>query len=379
MDTKTGIVLYLGLFLGGPLSTSVAAEPLPPHLVSRIAFGSCANTWHGNQSVWKAILRDDPDVFIMLGDNVYADTEDTATLREKYDRLDRVPGFAKLRHTIPVLGTWDDHDYGLNDGGAEYPKRAESQQVFLDFFREPENSPRRNREGVYDAKIWGPAGKRVQIILLDTRYSRSLLTRGNSGYAPDSNPAKTMLGAAQWAWLEEQLRTPAEVRLIVSSIQVVNEEHRFEKWANFPLERARLFNLIRMTGATGVIFLSGDRHFAELSKMDAELGYPVYDLTASPLAANFRANPPDPSRHRVAMMNTGENYGFITVDWKRNDPQVRLEARDTEGDAAFTTKLRLSELRPYAIDRLPLLLFGRPLLGYLGDGRYRPRALQVLF
>jgi alkaline phosphatase D len=365
MHAKTCLLL---IFASLP-AVATAAKLHPPERVARIAFGSCANTWHVNHAVWKAVLRDEPDAFILLGDNVYADTEDTASMRDKYRQLEGVSGFARLRHAVPLLGTWDDHDYGVNDGGAEYPRRVESQKIFLDFFREPAGSPRRAREGVYDAKIWGPAGRRVQIILLDTRYFRSPLLRGEHGYVPDPDSAKTMLGAAQWAWLEEQLRAPAEVRLIVSSIQVVNEEHRFEKWVNLPRERRRLFDLIRETGATGVIFLSGDRHFAELSKMDAELGYPVYDLTASPLAASFRVNPPDPSRHRVAMMNTGENYGFVTIDWERSDPLIRLEARDTDGEPAFTAKIRLSDLRPSAVDRLPLLLFGKPLFGYSGDGK----------
>jgi alkaline phosphatase D len=343
---------------------AAAGDPPLPRLATRIAFGSCANTSYPNQSAWKTVMRDDPDLFLMLGDNIYADTEDSTTLRDKYRRLDAIPGFSALRQKVPVLATWDDHDYGVNDGGSEYPRRVESQKVFLDFFHEPVNSPRRRREGVYDAHIVGPPGRRVQILLLDTRYFRSPLVRGERGYSPDSDTTKTMLGNAQWAWLEEQLRLPAEVRLIVSSIQVAADEEPYEKWANFPRESRRLFDAIRAAGASGVILLSGDRHFAELTKIDAQLGYPVYDLTSSPLASAYRRSEPGPNRNRIGIMNTGENYGFITIDWQRKDPEIRLEIRDLEGDPAFMRKVRLSELRPYAIDRLPLLLWGRPLIGY---------------
>ena len=342
---------------------AVAAPKENPALVARVAFGSCARS-EKPQPVWDAVMKARPDAFIMLGDNVYGDTEDMRLLRGKYARQDAVPGFAKMRRRTVLLGTWDDHDYGVNDGGAGYPKRAESREAFLDFFREPAGTDRRAREGVYDAMTWGPPGRRVQIILLDTRYFRSPLRRGEGGYLPDDDPAKTMLGEAQWEWLERRLREPAEVRLLVSSIQVVAEEHPFEKWANLPRERERLFALIRSTGAAGVIVLSGDRHFAELSVADAGLGYPLHDLTSSPLAARLRDGlPPDINRHRTGAMNWDENFGLVDIDWERDDPVIRLEIRDAGGEVAVRKKLVLSDLRPYVIDRLPLMLWGRPVFG----------------
>ena len=150
-----------------------------------------------------------------------------------------------------------------------------------------------------------PEGKRVQVILLDTRYfrtsplarnARALMTRGP--YVPDPDPNSTVLGEDQWRWLAEQLRVPAEVRLIASSIQVVAEDHGWEKWMNFPHGLERLFRLIRDSGADGVILLSGDRHLAELSMMDAGVGYPIYDLTSSGLNQAARAWKPNPSRAR---------------------------------------------------------------------------------
>jgi alkaline phosphatase D len=166
-----------------------------------------------------------------------------------------------------VLATWDDHDYGANDAGAEYPKKRESQQVFLDFFGVPKDHPRRKQEGVYNAHVFGPPGKRVQVILLDGRYFRSPLKKGyqpgepgegrRGKYSPNTDPDATMLGEAQWRWLAEQLKVPAEVRLIGSGIQVVADEHGSETWGNFPNERRRLFRLIRDSKASGVVLLSG--------------------------------------------------------------------------------------------------------------------------
>ena len=174
------------------------------------------------------IREHSPDIFVFLGDNVYADTEDMAVMKAKYAKLGESAPFQRLIESCRVLATWDDHDYGVNDGGADYPKRVESQQQFLDFWNEPADSPNRKRPGIYTAKIYGPEGKRVQVIVLDTRYFRSPLKKGDKrvggSWVPDDTPDKTMLGDAQWQWLEEQLRRPAEVRVIASSIQFIAED-----------------------------------------------------------------------------------------------------------------------------------------------------------
>jgi alkaline phosphatase D len=318
----------------------------------RIAFGSCARQ-NEPQPIWGRIVAARPNLFLFIGDNIYADTEDMGVMRAKYEQLGAIPGYRKLLRTCPVLATWDDHDYGVNDGGADYPKREEAQRLFLEFFKEPPDSPRRKRPGVYDARVFGPPGKRVQVILLDTRYFRSALKRrdGSRGpYVPQTDPSATMLGEAQWRWLEEQLRVPAEVRIVASSIQVVPEDHGSEKWMNLPQERERLFRLIRETGAAGVIFISGDRHLAELSMMDGGVGYPLYDLTSSGLnagAKNWRSY--EVNRYRVGTMNWGDNFGLIEIDWERTDPLIRLQVRDGEGDIAIQRKINLSTIRPGTI------------------------------
>lgn len=343
------LVIVLTLFL----VNGHAAESDQP--LRRIAFGSCA---HQNrpQPIWDQIVAAKPDLFLFIGDTIYADTEDMEVMRSEYAKLAAIPGYQRLRQTSPIMAIWDDHDYGVSDGGAEYPKRAESQQIFLDFFGEPQDSPRRKRPGVYDAHVLGPAGKRVQVILLDTRYFRGPLKRrppgpaGAGPYEPNPDPSATMLGEAQWEWLAAQLRVPAEVRIVVSGIQVVAEDHGWEKWMNLPHERDRLFKLIRETGATGVILISGDRHLAELSMMDGGVGYPLYDLTASGLNVAYkRWRMYETNRHRIATLNKGDHFGLITIDWDRADPRISLQIRDDEGEITLQQKIDLSLLRPGTI------------------------------
>jgi len=347
----------LRVLLPGILLTVLSAgwgraerELNPVTKLSRIAFGSCADQ-DRPQPIWSSIIAARPQLFLFIGDNIYGDTEDMVEMREKYKQLAAIPGFAQLRKQVPILATWDDHDYGLNDGGAEFAERVASQREFLDFWGVALNSSRRERAGVYDARIFGPVGSRVQVIMLDTRYHRSSLRRrpvetaSDGRYLPDTTPGKTMLGDEQWQWLEEQLRRPAELRLVVSSIQVVPEDHGWEKWMNLPLERQRLYSLIQRTGANGVIFLSGDRHLAELSMMDGGVGYPLYDLTASGLNnASPKWRTYEVNRHRVATMNEGDNFGLVTIDWQSTDPMVTLQVRDLGGEVTIRGKVRLSTL-----------------------------------
>jgi alkaline phosphatase D len=334
----------------GTTAAEARVEPL-----RRIAFGSCAQQ-DAPQPIWDTVLAADPELFLCLGDNIYGDTTDMAELRAKYRMLAEQPGYRRLRQTVPVLAVWDDHDYGANDAGAEYPMKEASQQAFLDFFGVPADSPRRRRAGIYDAHVVGPPGRRVQIILLDLRYFRGPLSRrtltaderalGYGPYVPNAAPDATMLGEAQWRWLARQLAVPAELRLIASSVQVVASEHGWESWGQLPAERRRLFDLIRAQRADGVLFLSGDVHWGELSR-SADGPYPLYDFTSSALNQEWPQALNLPNSRRVgAVVYPYPNFGTAEVDWDAADPIVHLRLRgERGGEPVLDHAVRLSELR----------------------------------
>jgi alkaline phosphatase D len=317
----------------------------PP--LTRIGFGSCVSQEKA-QPIWDAVIAAKPELFLMLGDNIYADTDNAEIMKAKYAKLAGSPGYQKLRAACPLLAVWDDHDYGSNDSGADNPIKEQSRKLFLEFFAEPANSPRWKQPGVYMAKTFGPEGKRTQIIMLDTRFNRSPLKKSGRNYVADPDPSNTFLGDEQWKWLEAQLKEPADLRLLCTSIQVVADEHPFEKWANFPHERERLIKLIADTKATGVVLLSGDRHLAELSLLaDAPTGYPLYDLTSSGLnMGNKRWRPTEVNTRRVATMTSGDNFGMVLIDWEPPDPTIRLQIRDVAGEVTIQQKVDLSLLRP---------------------------------
>src|SRR5262245_59407345 len=196
LSAKRAVVLGILLTCAVPAG---AQQPL-----SRIVFGSCADQ-ERKLPIWEAIVAAKPELFLFIGDNIYADTTDMKVMKEKYDKLGAMPGYQKLLKTCPLMAVWDDHDFGKNDAGEEYRKKKESQQLFLEFFKEPKDSPRWKQEGLYEARVVGPPEQSIQIIMLDTRYFRSALKKrkfvpGQGSYIPNTDPAATILGKNQWQW-----------------------------------------------------------------------------------------------------------------------------------------------------------------------------------
>jgi alkaline phosphatase D len=318
--------------------------------LTRIAFGSCAEQ-ADSQPVWDAILAYKPELFIFAGDNVYGDfnTADAGPLRKAYATADAIAGYNKLRDSVSHLAIWDDHDYGLNDGGGDFPYKAVSKDLFLDFWKAPATDVRRTREGLYDAQIIGPPGMRVQIILLDMRWFRSPLKitdqRGAPGkerYLPDPDPAKTMLGETQWAWLAAELRKPAELRLLVSSIQVLAEGHGWERWGNFPLELQKLIDTIRDSRAKGVVLLSGDRHIGALYREAPADMPPLYEVTSSGINKAFSAAK-EPGTNRLGALYAAPNFGIVDIDWWAR--HVTLALRDEGGTTQRSVVITFDELQ----------------------------------
>lgn len=312
------------------------------HAPETIAFGSCANQ-DAPQPIWNAILKEEPDLFLAMGDNVYADHPGQEDIAEQYRKLNRIPEYRKARETIPFMATWDDGDFGTNDGGGSAPTRAQARKEFLNYFRYVQDSIPMGREGIYHSKLIGGqvTGKRrkrvqgptMQVIMLDTRTFRSPLKRNEDPnadplkkYLPDTDKSKTILGEAQWDWLEDQLRKPAQLRIIVSSIQVIASEHGFEKWANFPHEQQRFFDLLRKTKAHNVIVLSGDRHMGSIAKKSIKDWGTLYDITSSSL--NRPSNLHENDKDYVAEAYPQENFGVLKIDWKKKRVQAQLKDID---------------------------------------------------
>ncbi|MEP2689808.1 alkaline phosphatase D family protein [Maribacter dokdonensis] len=293
-----------------------------------IAFGSCNRVDLPNL-LWDDIFNTEPDVWIWGGDNIYADTDDMKALRAMYDQQKKEPGYKKLAQITDVLGTWDDHDYGLNDGGVEFKAKAASQQEFLNFMNVPKSSELRKRKGVYNSKNYVIDGHEVRIILLDTRYFRTPLTpdtETDKRIKPNEYGIGTILGDTQWNWLEKELQnSTADFNIIVSSIQYLSQEHGFEGWGNFPHEVDRLAKLIEDTKPKGVVVLSGDRHISEFSKINLEgIDYPLIDFTSSGLTHAYREFSGEPNKYRVGEVVYTESFGILEFDFKAKTVDFKI-------------------------------------------------------
>ncbi|MEL6737961.1 MAG: alkaline phosphatase D family protein [Pseudomonadota bacterium] len=312
--------------------------------LTRIAFGSC-NHQSASQHMWDQVLSATPQLFMMIGDNVYGDNAwdgdaELTSLRESYALQASHPEWQALRAAVPMLATWDDHDFGLNDKGASFPMRGWAETMFEEFWGSSEAV--RSRPGIYDSVMVGPEGQRTQIILLDTRYFRSDLKRypwqrerralGN--YAPDTDPASTILGAEQWAWLEAELAKPADMRIVVSSIQIITEAHDYESWENFPLERTKLLDALAAREESGLALLSGDRHSGGIYKAEHK-GETMWELTSSSLNLAFggdveRSTEREPDPSRVSKFYSIENYGLVDVDWETSEVTITLKGNESQ-------------------------------------------------
>jgi alkaline phosphatase D len=341
-----------------------AADATAPKAVSKIVFGSCADQ-NKPCPIWQKMADHKAELCILLGDNIYADLETTdgktklkpstpEKMAQCYKELANVPAFNTLRSTSYILPMWDDHDYGNNDAGEEWVHKDDAQKQFLDFFGVANDSSRRKRKGVYHAETFGEVGQRVQVILIDTRFHRTALKKSDKiipgttirPYLVNTEADASFLGAEQWTWLEEQLKQPADVRIIGSGIQVVSDDHPFEKWATMPNERAKLYKLIKDTNANGVVILSGDRHLGEISVDLKSVGYPLYDITSSGLnqgSANYRDQ--EVNKQRVAAMPWGNNYGTVMIDWTAKDPTVSLQLRGEDGEVVAQAKVPVGKLQ----------------------------------
>ncbi len=328
--------------------------------LSRIIFASCAQQ-NEDQSFWHELTAQSPDLVLYLGDTVYGDvrSNDPALpeLKTAYMRLAQSEAFAELRASAPMLTVWDDHDYGLNDAGGNYPFKEDSQKLFNYVWDVPQDDTRRQRPGVYQSWMVGEAGKTVQIIMLDTRYFRSDLketdefgARGRERYIPDDTPSKTMLGETQWAWLQEELSKPADLRLLVSTIQVIADGHGWEAWRTLPRERERLYQTIRKSGAENLFILSGDRHSSAIYQRKDVIDYPLFEATSSSVnlpASIWRAQSNDsfiePGPHRLGTMIYEANYGMVEIDWNSN--KVDVSIRGENGVTYLAEKIDLTTLR----------------------------------
>lgn len=317
--------------------------------IHKIAFGSCSYQYKP-QPILDKIVETKPDIFIYMGDNIYGDTDNMDSLKKEYSILAAKPEFINLKKNVKLYATWDDHDFGENDAGRHYSKKEESKEIFLNFFEEPKNSSRWKHKGIYHSEMLGDKKNSVQIILLDTRTFRDdLIERKKSDtlfkndYIPYTTSDSTMLGAKQWKWLEKELKKKASIRIIVSSNQFAHSYNGYESWTNFPHEQTKMLELIKKTKANGVVFISGDVHWGELSVLNYPNLYPIYDITSSGITQKWPKV--EPNTNRIGNPIRENNYGLITIDNSTKIQGLTFQLIDNQNKVVLEKKISANELQ----------------------------------
>ncbi|SNT26951.1 alkaline phosphatase D [Ekhidna lutea] len=321
-------VLLISLIFITFLAPAQQADVAVNKEILRIAFGSCSKQDQPESQLWAEVNKTNPDLWVWLGDNIYGDTEDMDVMKAKYDQQKSHTGYKTLLSRSSVIGIWDDHDFGVNDGGAEYPMKDQSRDLLFDFLNVDKNNPARKRQGAYQSYTYNNSQGNIKVILLDARYFRDSLKWENPGTDDKialKNETGDILGETQWKWLENQLSdNEIDLFILASGIQVIPEEHRWEKWSNFPMAKERLLNTIKKID-TPLIIISGDRHLSEVSKLDLEgYDYPLYELTSSSLNSPSTISEEN-NRFRLKNKIHERNFATMTIIWIAGKPSIQLK------------------------------------------------------
>ena len=294
----------------------------------KIGIGSCLDQ-DFPQPIWQPIEEENLDYFIFLGDNVYGDSifENLYKMKRAYSKQEKLlPDF--LDQTV-IFAIWDDHDYGKNDGGSDYKYKKLAENLFLDFWNVPINDVRRSREGIYFSENKVFFNKKYKLIFLDTRYFRSQLKGKKGSYQKNNDESSTILGKEQWTWLEKELNSNFDYLFIFSSIQIIPEDHGFEKWSNFPNDRTKLLKILEKYKDRTILF-SGDRHRSGIYKRNG-----IIEITSSsmnkPGSSFFETD-----KYLIGETYPQENYSVLKI---LND-DINIDIKDKHGEILNSISLK---------------------------------------
>ena len=294
----------------------------------KIGIGSCLDQ-DFPQPIWQPIEEENLDYFIFLGDNVYGDSifENLYKMKRAYSKQEKLlPDF--LDQT-DIFAIWDDHDYGKNDGGSDYKYKKLAENLFLDFWNVPINDVRRSREGIYFSENKVFFNKKYKLIFLDTRYFRSQLKGKKGSYQKNNDESSTILGKEQWTWLEKELNSNFDYLFIFSSIQIIPEDHGFEKWSNFPNDRTKLLKILEKYKDRTILF-SGDRHRSGIYKRNG-----IIEITSSsmnkPGSSFFETD-----KYLIGETYPQENYSVLKI----LNHDINIDIKDKHGEILNSISLK---------------------------------------
>ena len=313
-----------------------------------LAVGSCAyfnldqdDTYGGGYEIFEQIKSQSPDFMLWLGDTVYLGPEDWGSsegIFRRYAAQRAHPSLQSFLASTHHYAIWDDHDYGPNDSNRSYPLKGVSLEAFKTYWGNPHYGLP-ELPGVFGTFSWSD----VDFFLLDDRTYRA------PGNAPNQG-SKPMLGEKQLQWLIDALAASrATFKVIAVGSQVLNPFTRFEGYSQHGAEKAKLIQKIKDYAIEGVVFLTGDRHFSELNKLNVDPWfYPLYDFTSSPLTSRSASSVSDEINNPLRVEGTlvvERNFGLIKVGGQGKARFIEFSTVNAQGKLLWKHLIKASDLK----------------------------------
>jgi alkaline phosphatase D len=308
--------------------------------ISEAAYDRPGKPYGSEYGIYESIAAKNPDIMLWGGDNIYlreSDYDSKTGIYYRYTHSRSIKEMQPLLAKTQNFAIWDDHDFGPNDSDRSFYNKHVTQQAFKDFWANKSYGMDHNQtEGIYSTFNWGDA----QFFLLDDRFFKSPNDRLTG--------EKTILGKEQLNWLVDALSSSnASFKVIVIGGQVLNSVADKENYANYPEEKALLLKEIADNKIKGVLFISGDRHFPELSMLPRENTYALYDWTVSPLTSGVASEKiyNEKNEYRVAgSMFAQHNFGTISFSGNKANRQMKLTLFDKDGKELWNKVILKKEL-----------------------------------
>jgi alkaline phosphatase D len=320
----------------------------PPAI--KFAFGSCnfvndapydrANPYGSNHHIFETISKQKPDFMVWGGDNTYLrepDYDSRSGILYRYTHTRSLPNLQPLLGSTHHYATWDDHDFGPNDGDRSYVMKDMTTEIFKMFWGNPNYGQPTGGKGICGKFQWGD----IEFYLLDDRYFKSPNDRDNT--------ERKLLGDEQIEWLADALaESRAAFKFVVCGVQVINSVAIYENYATYPEEKLKLIQRIRESNARGVIFLTGDRHHTVLSALqENNKVYPLYDLTCSSLTAGvYTPNADEKNMNEVAGTLVAENnFSILEVNGTAKERVLKITIVNHKGEVKWVKEIAAKELK----------------------------------
>lgn len=338
-----------------PYETSFSSKKLWEYRTDapdfKVVFGSCnyvnepevdrpGKPYGSNHQIFESIAAKNPDIMIWGGDNIYlreVDFDSKTGIYYRYRHSKKIKELQPLLAKTQNFAIWDDHDYGANDSDRSFYNKYITQQAFKDFWANKYYGSNINqKEGTYSTFTWSDA----QFFLLDDRFFRT----PNDRITGD----RTLLGKEQFEWLIDALsNSKASFKIIVIGGQVLNTTADKENYGSYPDEKAKLLQELTDNNIKGVLFLTGDRHFAELSVYNRTNTYPIYDWTVSPLTSGIASGNAKKETNLLRVDGSTffeHNFGTIAFLGSKTDRHVKLTLFNVAGEELWNKVVFKKEL-----------------------------------